>query len=170
MITSYRFVQEVISYKLTCLAYKITDKNQEIQPSFLLLFLIFFFGRGGEVGAWILLFIINFTSSNLFFFSFIQNVSSFESSLSYFFPQLNVTVRIQVQPAAQQAVMPLAAAAIWVVVEAAVPAVPAARAALTILMTWRQRTWLLLLFWISPPAAGRCLRTSPLSLRISVQG
>lgn len=64
------------------------------------------------MGAWLLLFIINFTSSNLFFFSLMQNVSSFESSLSYFFPQLNVTVRIQVQPAAQQAVMPLAAAAI----------------------------------------------------------
>lgn len=103
MVTSCRFLQEVISYKLTYVAYKSQDRNQEIQPSFLLR--AFFWHR-------LLLLIINFTSSSLFFSSLMQNARSFESSLSYFFPQLNATVRIQVQPAAQQAVMPLAAAAI----------------------------------------------------------
>lgn len=162
MIMSCRFLQEVISYNLTHVAYK--THRQKSRNTAVILTAGFFFWH------WLLFLIINFTSSSLFSSSLMQNAPSFESSLSYFFPQLNATVRIQVQPAAQQAVMPLAAAAIWVVVEAAVPAVPAARAALTILMTWRQHTWLLLLFWISPPAAGRCLRTSPLSLRISVQG
>lgn len=162
MIMSCRFLQEVISCNFTHVAYK-THRQKSRNTAIILIAGIFFW-------HWLLFLIINFTSSSLFSSSFMQNAPSFESSLSYFFPQLNATVRIQVQPAVQQAVMPLAAAAIWVVVEAAVPAVPAARAALTILMTWRQHTWLLLLFWISPPAAGRCLRTSPLSLRISVQG
>lgn len=36
MVTSCRFLQEVISYKLTYVAYKSQDRNQEIQPSFLL--------------------------------------------------------------------------------------------------------------------------------------
>lgn len=163
MIMSCRFLQEVISYKLTYVAYK--SHRQKSRNTAIILIASFFFPPHQ-----LLLLIINFTASSLFFSSLMQNARSFDSSLSYFFPQLNATVRIPVQPAAQRAVMPPAAAATWVVVEAAVPAAPAARAALTTLMTWRQRTWLPLLFSISPLAAGRCLRTSPLSLRIFVQG
>lgn len=105
MIMSCRFLQEVISYDLTHVAYK--THRQKSRNTAIILFVGFFF-----FWHWLLFLIKNFTSSSLFSSSLMQNAPSFESSLSYFFPQLNATVRIQVQPAAQQAVMPLAAAAI----------------------------------------------------------